>query len=155
MAMQKRFRVGHGDVFPKGAFIKGEVEKVIDFDKSTQENRVQAVDLNKAGEGTGLPLWQVIVLDADEEAGKKDTAVTVKIAAKHQPVPPENKTPFPWTMVEFVGLTALPYVEYTGSKDKDGHDRTRIVWSFRAEGMVAPGQSASQSAGSSASKGAA
>lgn len=133
MAMQKRFRVGHGDVFPAGAFIKGSVEQVIDFDKSSKDVRVQAVDLNARGEGTGLPLWQVVVLDADEEAGKKDTALSVKIAAKHQPVPPENKTPFPWTPVEFVGLTALPYIEESAT------GRSRIVWSFRAEGMVAPG----------------
>lgn len=111
MAMQKRFRVGHGDVFPRGSYLAGDVEPVIDFDKSTADNRVQAVDRNKAGEGTGLPMWQVVVLDADDEAGKKDRAVSVKIAAAHQPVPPENKTPFPFTPVEFVGLTALPYIE--------------------------------------------
>ena len=81
-------------------------------------------------------MWQVIVLDFDEEAGKKDTAVTVKIAAPHQPVPPKNDTAFPLTPVEFVGLTALPYVE------ESANGRARIAWSFRAEGMVAPGQSA-------------
>lgn len=136
MAMQKRFGVKHGDVFPQGAFIKGSVEQVIDFDKSSKDNRVQAVDLNARGEGTGLPLWQVMVLDADEEAGKKDTALSIKIAAKHQPVPPENKTQFPWTPVEFTGLTALPYIEESAT------GRSRIVWSFRAEGMVSPGASA-------------
>ncbi|MFC7595779.1 plasmid replication, integration and excision activator [Terrabacter sp. GCM10028922] len=153
MAMQKRFGVKHDDVFPKMAFLKGGVDAVADFNAPARPDGSRPQQIDK---DTGLPLWQVLILDADDEAGKKDTAVTIKIAAKHQPVPPENKTPFPWTPVEFVGLTALPYVEYTGSKDKDGHDRTRIVWSFRAEGMVAPGQSAGQSAGgSAASKGAA
>ena len=133
MAMPKRFPVGHDDVFPKGAFMKGGVEQVIDYDKSSKDSRVQAVDLNARGEGTALPLWQVIALDADEEVGKKDTAVTVKIAAKHQPVPPENKTGFPWTPVEFTGMTALPYIEESAS------GRPRIAWSFRAEGMVMPG----------------
>jgi|JI10StandDraft_1071094.scaffolds.fasta_scaffold34243_2 hypothetical protein len=147
MAMQKRFSVNHGDVFPQGAFLKGSVEQVIDFDKSSKDSRVQAVDLNARGEGTGLPLWQVMVLDADEEAGKKDTAVTVKIAAKHQPVPPENKTQFPWTPVAFTGLTALPYIE------ESAQGRSRIVWSFRAEGMVAPGSASG--AGSAPAKGAA
>ncbi|WP_125773141.1 plasmid replication, integration and excision activator [Antribacter gilvus] len=132
MAMQKRFVVGHEDVFPKGAFLKGEVEPVLDFqaEKKADGSRPQQRDKE-----TGLLLWQVVVLDADEEAGKKDTAVTVKIAAPHQPVPPQNKTPFPWTPVEFIGLSALPYVD-------DNGNRPRLAWSFRAEGLCAPGESA-------------
>lgn len=139
MAMQKRFPIATTSAFPYGLGIKptaeGEnaVTPVIDFDKSTPENRVQAVDLNKSGEGTGLPLWQVTVLDFDPEAGKKDMVVTVKFAAKVQPVPPANNTGMPFTPVEFVGLTALPYVDDSGS-------RPRIAWSYRAEGMVEPGQ---------------
>ena len=135
MAMQKRFKVEHVDVFPRGAFLKGSVEPVMDFNapKRDDGSRVQATDKD-----TGLLMWQAVVLDADEEAGKRETALTVKFAAKVQPVPPENKTPFPWTPVEFVGLSALPYVEYTGTKDRDGHDRVRIVWSYRAEGLTEP-----------------
>ena len=71
------------------------------------------------------------MLDADEEAGKRETALTVKFAARVQPVPPPNPTSFPWTPVEFVGLTALAYVDDSGN-------RPRIAWSFRAEGMIAP-----------------
>ncbi len=130
MAMQKRFPVQHAEVFPKGAFLKGEVEAVADFnaDKRPDGSRPQQVDKE-----SGLPLWQVVVLDADEDAGKKETAVTVKIAARYQPVPPTNETPFPWTPVEFVGLTALPYVDDNGKF-------ARIAWSFRAEDLCAPGK---------------
>ena len=129
MAMQKRFKVEHGDVFPAGAFLKGAVEPVFDFnaDKRADGSRPQQVDKD-----TGLLMWQAVVLDADEEAGKRETALSVKFASKAQPVAPENKTPFPWTPVEFVGLTALAYVD-------DGGGRPRIAWSFRAEGMVEPG----------------
>ena len=59
--------------------------------------------------------------------------MSVKIPAKVAPVPPENKSGMPWTPVEFVGLSALPYVEESAT------GRGRIAWSFRAEGMVAPG----------------
>lgn len=137
MAMQRRIKVAQEDVFPAGAFLKGAVEPVIDFNASKREDgsRPQQVDKD-----TGLLLWQATVLDADEEAGRKDTAVSVKFAAKVQPVPPENKSGFPWTPVEFVGLTALPYVD-------DNGNRPRLAWSFRAEGMVAPG-TAAKSAGS-------
>ena len=115
MAMQKRFRVRHGDVFPQGGFLKGSVEAVADFNASKREDgsRPQQVDKD-----SGLLLWQATVLDADEDAGKRETALTVKFAAKVQPVPPENTTGFPWTPVEFTGLTALPYVDDSGNRPR-------------------------------------
>jgi hypothetical protein len=146
MAIQGRFPVEHGAVFPKGAFLKGSVEPVIDFEKSKNGAKVQAVDVNRAGEGTGLPVWQVTVLDADDEAGKRETALVVKFLADVRPVPPENKTPFPFTPVEFVGLSALPYVDDSGQ-------RPRLAWSFRAEGMTEPGRG-SKASGSDAKAGA-
>ena len=36
--MQKRFRVKHGDVFPTGAFLKGAVEPVADFNAGKRED---------------------------------------------------------------------------------------------------------------------
>jgi hypothetical protein len=138
MTMQRRIKIDHADLFPAGAYLKGAIEPVMDFNapKRADGSRPQQVDKD-----TGLLLWQATVLDADEEAGKKDTALSVKFAAKVRPVPPENTSGLPWTPVEFTGLTALAYVEYTGGKDPEGHDRTRIAWSFRAEGIVAPGGS--------------
>ncbi|WP_409482774.1 plasmid replication, integration and excision activator [Arsenicicoccus dermatophilus] len=132
MAMQKRIPFAHHTVFPHSTFLVGEVAPVVDFNAAARPDgsRPQQVDRD-----TGLPVWAVQVLDADPEAGKKDKTVTVKIVAAHQPVPPTNETPFPFTPVEFVGLTALPYVE------EMGNGRARIAWSYRAEGMVAPGQS--------------
>ena len=62
-------------------------------------------------------------------------------------MPPENKTPFPWTPVEFKGLTALAWID-------DNGPRPRIAWSYRAEEMVAPSHGADsgkQSAGGSTS----
>lgn len=137
MAMQRRIKVQHGDVFPAGAFLKGGVEPVADFDAARRADGSRPQQTDKE---SGLLVWQAVVLDADEEAGKKDTAITVKFLAPHQPVPPENKSGFPWCPVEFVGLTALPYVD-------DNGNRPRLAWSFRAEGMTAPGQSSSSSAG--------
>jgi hypothetical protein len=137
MAMQRRFRVQHSDVFPAGAFLKGSVEAVTDFNAPARPDgsRPQATDKD-----TGLLMWQATVLDADEDAGRKDTAVSVKFAAKVVPVPPENKSGFPWTPVEFVGLSALPYV------DDNGGGRARLAWSFRADGMTAPGASGAKGA---------
>lgn len=115
---------------------------MLDFhtEKRADGSRPQQVD-----QETGLLVWQVVVLDADEAAGKKDTAVTVKFLAPVQPVPPENKSGFPWTPVEFVGLSALPYIEESAT------GRGRIAWSYRAESMRAPGLNNSSSRPTTAS----
>ncbi|NUR08354.1 MAG: plasmid replication, integration and excision activator [Nocardioidaceae bacterium] len=145
MAMQKRIKVAHGDVFPMGAYLKkgenGPVEPVADFNAEPRSDGSRPQSLDRE---TGLPVWQVTVIDADEEASKKDTAVSVKFLAKHQPVPPENTTPFPMTPVEFTGLTALAWID-------DNGPRPRIAWSYRAEEMVAPGVGSSGSASASSS----
>ena len=143
MAMQQWLRVQHSDVFPKGAFLKsgpdGPVTPVADFKANLRADGSRPQQLDKE---TGLPLWQVTVLDADEDAGKKDTALTVKFAAKVRPVPPENTTPFPWTPVEFVGLVAMPYVDDSAQRVENGQivGRPRVTWTFRANDLVAPGQ---------------
>lgn len=133
MAMQKRFPVAFDAVFPRGAFLVGEVEAVADFNAAAREDGSRPQQLDK---DTRLPVWSVQVLDADPEASKRDKTVTVKLLASHQPVPPSNETPFPFTPVEFVGLTALPWI------DDNGAGRARIAWSFRADDLTAPGASA-------------
>jgi len=129
MAIARRFRIGHDEVFGFGAFVVGEVGPVFDFERSTKELKVQQVDKD-----SGLLLWSVEVLDADPEAGKKSKTVTVKIAAKVQPVPPETLPGLPFAPVVFQGLSALPYIDDAGKF-------SRIVWSFKAEGMTAPAKS--------------
>ena len=124
MAINGRFRVSMGDVFPAGAFVVGEVEAVRDFDKSTPQRFTQAKDKE-----TGELLWSVPVLDADESAPKGAKTVIVKIAAAVQPVPPEAVAGLPFRPVEFEGLMVTPYVD-----DK----RNRVAYSLRARAMHAP-----------------
>ncbi|MFV2180084.1 plasmid replication, integration and excision activator, partial [Actinomadura sp. LOL_011] len=99
---QGPFKVAFGDVFPFGAFVKGGVEPVRDFDRSSRENFVQARDKD-----TGELVWSVEVLDADPES--KGT-FKVKLAGPVQPVMPEAPAGFPFVPVEFDGLTVTPYV---------------------------------------------
>ncbi|TPG14049.1 plasmid replication, integration and excision activator [Pedococcus bigeumensis] len=136
MAIAKRFKISHDEVFPHGAFIVSPVTSVSDFDRSTRENKVQQVDID-----TGLPIWQVDVLDLDPDASKSARTVTVKFLAKVQPVPPANESGGPITPVIFHGLSALPYVE------KVNEDFSRIAWSYRADAMgpVKSGSSSQQS----------
>jgi hypothetical protein len=128
MAIARRFKIFHDEVFPFGAYLVGEVGPVFDFDKSTKDSKVQQVDKD-----SGLLLWSVEVLDADPEAGKKSKTVTVKLAARVQPAPPEALPGLPFRPVVFQGLSALPYIDDAGKF-------SRIVWSFKAEAMTAPGK---------------
>ncbi|WUI01596.1 plasmid replication, integration and excision activator [Spirillospora sp. NBC_00431] len=118
MAVQGPFKVAFGDVFPYGAFIKGGVEPVRDFDRSSKENFVQARDKE-----SGELVWAVEALDADPAA--KGT-FKVKLTAPVQPVMPEAPAGFPFVPVEFDGLAVTPYVNSgTG----------RLAYSLKAAGM--------------------
>ena len=126
-------------VFPNGALFLS-VDAQMDFDRMTEED-------NQARDEHGTRVWVVKVMDQDPEAGKfgRTTEVKVKIASPHQPVPPEGVAlPGGGVVVrpvEFVGLTATPYVDSTGCKglNKPHKCRGRLAWSYRATGMTGPG----------------
>lgn len=131
MSIPKWLHLDHEQVFSCGAFVVSEVTPMIDFEKSSGENRVQARDRD-----TGVPMWQVEVLDGDPSAPKRSRTVTVKFAAPTQPAAPSNSSGTPFTPVLFEDLMALPYIERSG-------DFSRIAWSFRASGMRAPNKASS------------
>ena len=135
MALARRISVTHDEAFPYGAYLVGEVQPLNDFEKSTAENKVQQVDPD-----SGLLLWTVDVLDADPDARKATRNITVKIAAKVQPVPPSNETGTPFTLVVFEGLTATPWVDNSRCKAPDPGKphrcRAQMAWSFRADGIT-------------------
>ena len=81
MAMQGQIPIEFGMVFPAGAYAAGGIEMVRDFDRSSGDRVVQQADKH-----TGLPLWVVEVIDAQEDARQR--TVKVKIAAQVQPVLP-------------------------------------------------------------------
>jgi hypothetical protein len=81
MALQGPIPVEFGMVFPAGAYAAGGIEMVRDFDRSSGDRVVQQADKH-----TGLPLWVVEVIDADESARQR--TVKVKLAAQVQPVLP-------------------------------------------------------------------
>ena len=68
---------------------------VRDFDRSSGDRVVQQID-----KVTGLPLWVVEVIDADEAARQR--TVKVKVAATVQPVLPSPAPGSPFTAVELV-----------------------------------------------------
>ena len=131
MAVNGPFKVECGELFPHGLGVVSPVEPLADFDKSSKDNRVQARDKE-----SGLPLWQVEVLDFDQQAREK--TFKVKIAAAVQPVPPEALQGAPIRPVVLEGLTVTPYI-------KEGN-RPRIAYSLRCTGLAAPGRRAESKA---------
>jgi hypothetical protein len=103
---------------------------VRDFDRSTPDRAVQQVDKD-----SGLPLWVVEVIDAQENARQR--TIKIKVAAQVQPVLPPPAPGSPFTAVEFDGMTAFPYVDASRCQ---GHGKcgARQAYSFKATGVRAP-----------------
>ena len=139
MAVQQRMRVLFEDIFPAGAFMVGEVEPVEDFDLIVAAKNAgrEAGDVQVRDKVNDKRVWQVRVVDADPEARKGQTELTVKISADQQPVPPETLPGLPFRPVEFEGLTATAWI------DDSRPNRPKVAWSLRASAMKAPGKSAS------------
>ena len=125
MSIGGAIKVSCSDVFPHGLGVVSAVSSLDDFDASTKENRVQARDKE-----TGLPLWQVDVMDFDPDA--RERLFKVKIAAPVQPVPPDAIAGAPIRPAVLEGLTITPWI-------KEGV-RPKIAYSLRATGMAAPGK---------------
>ena len=129
MVMPRKVPVEFGVVFPYGAYAVGEISPVRDYDRSTKENPVQAIDPD-----TGLPVWAVDVVDADPDATKSTRTMSVKVAAKVQPVLPAAAEGMPFRPVEFDKLTATAYIEENGNFN-------RVAWSLRAREVRPPSRS--------------
>lgn len=125
MSVQGPFRVDCRLVFPFGAVAVGGVTEVNDFDRSTRENRVQQLD-----RATGLPMWQVDVLDLDPEARERTFKVKI-VSAEEPPLPPMAEG-MPVRPVVLDGLTVTPYMK------EIGNGRSKIAYSLRADGLSAP-----------------
>ena len=136
MVMPRKVPVEFGVVFPYGAYAVGEISPVRDYDRSTRENPVQATDPD-----TGLLVWAVDVVDADPEAKKSTRTMTVKVAAKVQPVLPAAAEGMPFRPVEFDKLTATAYIEENGNFN-------RVAWSLRAAEVRTPSRNSSRPAAS-------
>src|SRR5881394_1737304 len=140
MALQGPIQVQFGAVFPDGAYAAGSFEMVRDYDRSTADRVVQQADKD-----SGLPLWAVEVIDAQENARQR--MVKVKVAAQVQPVLPPPSPGSPFTAVEFDGMTATPHVDASRcSGDGKNKCAARQAYSFKATGVRAPSRGISRPA---------
>jgi hypothetical protein len=138
MAMPRKIKVEFGEVFPYGLFAVSAVTQVEDFDKSSKDKKVYAVD-----DESGLSVFSVDVMDGDPEARKADRSFSIKLLAKVQPMLPAAPiSGMPFIPIELDGLTATPWVDSrtcTGpDKGKAHRCRARQGWSYRASAVRAP-----------------
>jgi hypothetical protein len=114
-------------MFPAGAFLTTPVEAVMEFRDGRSTGR------QKVDEASGLRVWSVTVLDADDEVKGPAKSVKVQILAEHQPVPPPRpEGPFPYPMVEFEGMAVRPYC----AQVMEG--RFKVAYSIFARDITVP-----------------
>ncbi|GGU47599.1 hypothetical protein [Lentzea flava] len=131
-----RLPAGHDFVFPRGALVMG-VEPVLKFQSAEERAKGLPPEQEKDKE-TGLLVWSVLVIDQAAER-KTDAVVTVKIAAPHQPVPPEAIPGTDVRPVVFEGLTVTPWIDDKACRGVHAGERHRcrakLGYSLRASGM--------------------
>ncbi|WP_433500211.1 plasmid replication, integration and excision activator [Sphaerimonospora sp. CA-214678] len=131
MALQGPIPISFALLFPHGCYVVGEVQAAKDFDAKRD---TQAKD-----KLTGLPVWQVPVMDADPSLKAAQKTVTVKILAEVAPVVPPSLPGLPIAPVEFEGLEVKPYVQQATG---------RLAYSISARVMRAPRPQSAKTTGS-------
>lgn len=131
MAIKKgyRFPVEFAEAFPRGLVLLGEIGPDTQYESDPNKPKVQKVDLDKNGEGSGLRQWKATVTDPDEDKAKR-ASFEIIFVSSHQPIPVGDEL-VPNTgmrMVELEGLTAEPKVMGQGEFKYQGY-------TYRATGI--------------------
>jgi hypothetical protein len=144
MAMKGAIRVAFEDVFPHGAYLSGPVQPARDFKRSTREVDIQEVVRDEKGDpvlvnGQQQLIWQVDVIDGDEDVQGETSRIRVKITSIRQPVPPPAIPGTRFRPVVLEGLAARAWVNTDRckvEKDKQHRCGARQGWSFFATGLA-------------------
>jgi hypothetical protein len=145
MAIQREITVPFDEVFPVGAWLVSNVEPARDYKRSSRDVEVQEVVRDEAGQpvlvdGEQQKVWQVDVLDGDDEVSGEAKKVRVRIVSVRQPVPPPNATGTPFRPVVLEGLTVRPWLNRDRCKVEPGQPHrcgARQAWSYWATGLRA------------------
>jgi hypothetical protein len=132
--------VPFGFAFGHGAVVKS-VAAAKDWDGEHADGQARDKD-------SGQRLWLVTVEDLDPRAAEfgRDR-LQVKVVAEQMPeLPPAPLPQAPgYRPVELTGLVLTPWVDDSRCKATNSRCRSRLAWSMRASGLVAP-TSAAQAA---------
>jgi hypothetical protein len=113
MAIKRGFQfpMEFGVAFPQGLVLLGEISQVTEYNSNPNATPKPVFDIDRDGQGTGLPLWKATVTDPHEDKAKRASFEIIFIAPV-QPVPAtaEIVAGTGMRMVELEGLTAEPKV---------------------------------------------
>lgn len=135
MGVPQKFSVSHVELFPKGAWIKSADACTPKVDGNGPKD--SDGNLKRDANGflpqalcpeTGLPLWEVRIIDGDADVRKSQDAVVVKVASAEVPVLTDPPPGLPFGLVEFDGLEVKPWVQTQGKFSS-------IQWSISATGF--------------------
>lgn len=105
-----RFPIDSKAAFPKRLLMTGEIGPAIKYNPDRNAAPEQLIDYDpKTQEGTGLPLWKVMVTDPHEDKAKR-ASFEVTFISSHQPVPAGEQISDEIWFIELEGLTAEPRV---------------------------------------------
>ena len=143
MAMNGFIKANHDDLFPQGAFLLNTPQPARDFKRSSQDVEVQEVVRDETGapvlvDGEQQRVWQVDVIDADEDVSGEATRVRVKIISVRQPVPPPAIPGTPFRPVVFEGLAVKAWVNRDRCRveaNKPHRCGAKQAWSLMATGL--------------------
>ena len=123
--------------FPFGVAVCGPVTSAAEFNKNAAPSaaRVQARDKD-----TGLPLWQVDVMDLDPDA--RERTFRVKVVSAVQPVPPDAIAGTPLRPVYLENLQILAWLP------KEEQKNPKIQYSAKCTGLLPPKKATATGSGS-------
>ncbi|WP_040795712.1 hypothetical protein [Nocardia higoensis] len=121
------FRPDFHEAFPKGLFLLGDIEPVTEFSRDRNAPKVQKLDIDFEGNGTGKRLWKGTVTDPTA-ANAKNASFDVIFVAEYQPVPAAPEIVPGMTPIELEGLMVKPKIAGSG-------EFKSIGWTVRATGI--------------------
>jgi hypothetical protein len=138
MAIQRELTVSFDEVLPHGAWLVSAVQPVRDYKRSSREVTVQEVVRDEAGspvlvDGEQQAIWQVEVVDGDEEVTGEAKKIRVKIVSVRRPVPPAAVPGTPFRPVVLEGLSVRPWINTDRCKpepNKPHRCGARQAWSY-------------------------
>jgi hypothetical protein len=145
MAIQRELTVSFDEVFSHGAWLVSAVQPVRDFKRSSREVTVQEVVRDEVGnpvlvDGEQQAIWQVEVVDGDEEVTGEAKKIRVRIVSVRRPVPPPAAPGTPFRPVVLEGLSVRPWVNTDRCRVEPNQPHrcgARQAWSYWATGLRA------------------
>jgi hypothetical protein len=143
MAIQRELTVSFDEVLPQGAWLVSAVQPVRDYKRSSREVTMQEVVRDESGnpvlvDGEQQAIWQVEVMDGDDEVTGEAKKIRVKIVSVRRPVPPPAVPGTPFRPVVLEGLSVRPWINTDRCKpepNKPHRCGARQAWSYWATGL--------------------